>query len=235
MELHCSLVQNPIKAFLMTRLDKNFSRRVFCPLLLGLVSLHLGCSSKKGLSPEELVEAKAAFESCLICHSTQEMQRGPIIDGLPAWYNRQQLRKFLEGTRGQNPENKSELLMGSARDRISDERTINLLSLYIESLPAKPYQPVVKGNATNGSALYQSCIPCHGAKGEGNEILKSPPLNIQEDWYLLDQLRKFASGKRGYHPKDIEGIQMAYTLVNLEEKDLKDLIAHMQEFSRSTE
>jgi len=219
----------------MTCLDKNFSRRVLCLLLLGLASLHFGCSAKQSLSPEKLVEAKAAFESCLICHSTQEMQRGPIIDGLPAWYSRQQLRKFLEGSRGQNPENKSELLMGSARDRISDDRTINLLSQYIASLPPKPYQPVVKGNAANGSALYQSCIPCHGAKGEGNEILNSPPLNIQEDWYLLDQLRKFALGKRGYHPKDIEGIQMAYTLVNLEGESLKDLIAHIQKFSKSTQ
>ena len=124
--------------------------------------------------------------------------------------------------------------MGSARDRVADEKTIGLLSQYIESLPPKPYHPVVKGDAKKGSVLYQSCIPCHGANGEGFEILKSPPLNIQEDWYLLDQLRKFASGKRGYHPEDIEGIQMAYTLVNLEGQDFKDLIAHIQGFSQES-
>ncbi len=123
--------------------------------------------------------------------------------------------------------------MGSARDRFPDERTISLLSRYIETLTPKPYQPVVKADPEKGAALYQSCIPCHGAKGEGNEPLKSPPLNIQEDWYLLDQLRKFASGKRGYHPEDIEGIQMAYTLVNLEGQDLRDLVAYIQEFSIS--
>ena len=218
----------------MSCLNKNFSHRVLYLFPFGLILLFFGCRFNQGLSPEELVEAKAAFESCLVCHSTQEMQRGPIINGLPAWYNRQQLRKFLEGTRGQSPENKSELLMGSARDRISDERTINLLSQYIALLPPKPYQRVVKGNALNGSVLYQSCIPCHGAKGEGNEMLKSPPLNIQEDWYLLDQLRKFASGKRGHHPKDIEGIQMANTLVNLDRESLKDLTAHIQDFSMPT-
>lgn len=200
-------------------------------LLLG--GLFTGCTPNRNLSPDDFIEAKAAFDSCLICHSVQEMQRGPIIDGLPAWYTRQQLRKFLAGTRGQNPENKSELLMGSARDRFPDEKTIGLLAQYIESLPPKPYQPVVRGNAEKGATLYQSCIPCHGAAGEGVESLKSPPLNIQEDWYLLDQLRKFASGKRGYHPRDIEGIQMAYTLVNLEGDDFKDLIAHIQSFSLS--
>lgn len=203
-------------------------------LIIALTWIVSGCSSNQSLSPDDLIKAKAAFDSCLICHSAQEMQRGPIIDGLPAWYSRQQLRKFLDGSRGQNPKNKSELLMGSARDRFSDENTIRLLSQYIETLPVKTYQPVVKGDAKKGVVLYQSCIPCHGANGEGNEILKSPPLNIQEDWYLLDQLRKFASGKRGYHSKDIEGIQMAHTLTNLEGQDLKDLIAHIQGFSRES-
>lgn len=236
MELRDSLVQNRFQPALMKRLDQTLYRRfegIQYSLILTLVWLLQGCNHPKNLSPDDLIEAKAAFESCLICHSIQEMQRGPIIDGLPAWYSRQQLNKFLSGIRGQNPENKSELLMGSARDRFPDERTISLLSRHIESLPPKPYQPVVKGDAEKGETLYQSCIPCHGASGEGNEILKSPPLNIQEDWYLLDQLRKFASGKRGYHPEDIEGIQMAYTLIYLEGQDLKDLISYIQEFSIS--
>ncbi len=207
--------------------------RFHCLLLALLGSLMLGCSQSLVLSPEEITEAKVVYESCLVCHSTREMQRGPIIDGLPAWYTNLQLRKFLEGVRGQNPENISELLMGSARDRIADERTIWLLSRYIESLPPQPYQPIVRGDAENGAVLYQSCLACHGEKGEGNEILKSPPLNIQEDWYLLDQLRKFASRKRGYHPSDIEGIQMSNTLVNLDDQDFKDLIAYIQEFSSS--
>lgn len=201
-------------------------------LILVAAVLFPGCQPSQKLSPEQLVEAKATYESCLICHSTQEMQRGPIIDGLPAWYSRQQLHKFLSGARGQNSDNKSEQLMGSARDRFADAETIALLAQYIESLPPKPYQPVVRGDAEKGAFLYQSCIPCHGKKGEGVQILKSPPLNIQEDWYLLDQLRKFASGKRGYKPSDIEGIQMAYTLVNCDDKALKDLVAYIQGFSK---
>lgn len=197
---------------------------------IGLLLLASGCSSSQRLSPEKLIEAKALYESCLVCHSVQEMQRGPIIDGLPAWYSRMQLDKFRDGSRGQNALNKSEQLMGSARDRFSDDRTIALLAQYIEELPVQPYQPVVRGDAEKGAQLYTSCIPCHGDRGQGNEVLKSPPLNIQEDWYVIDQLRKFASGKRGYHIKDIEGIQMAYTLTNFEENDFKDLVAYIQGF-----
>ena len=74
----------------------------------------LGCARKPALTEEEFAKAESLFaDSCLICHSSQEMQRGPIIDGLPAWYGKAQLEKFRDGIRGQNPENRSELLMGS--------------------------------------------------------------------------------------------------------------------------
>jgi len=235
-EFPASIVQNQNPLRSMAGFQKiliSFYKNTRCLLILLVSGLFAGCNRSPSLSPEKLNEAKAIFESCLVCHSTREMQRGPIIDGLPAWYTSIQLRKFQQGIRGQNPANKSELLMGSARDRFTDEETIWLLAQYIESLPTQPYQPVVRGNAENGATLYQSCIPCHGKQGEGNEILKSPPLNNLEDWYLLDQLRKFATGKRGYHPKDIEGIQMAYTLVNLDDQDFKDLVAHIQGFSLS--
>ncbi len=207
------------------------ARRAAYLLLAALV----GCSSDRALSPEQRAEAEVLFESCLICHSTQEMQRGPIIDGLPVWYTRLQLQKFRSGVRGQNALNKSEQLMGAARDKFETDAEIELLARYIAERPVQPYDPVVRGDAVRGEILYTSCIPCHGARGEGNETLKSPPLNLQEDWYLLDQLRKFASGKRGYHSDDFEGIQMAYALAHIDAEGLKDLVAYMQGFQDKRE
>jgi len=204
-------------------------RCLFIPFALTLFS---GCTPKQTLSPEERTSAQAAFESCLICHSTQEMQRGPIIDGLPAWYAQHQLEKFQSAIRGQAPENRSEHLMGSARDRFADPETISLLARYIESIPPQPHRKVVRGDSDNGKQAYLSCITCHGAKGEGNALLKSPPLNIQEDWYLLDQLRKFAKGDRGYHSEDLTGQQMAATVKGLEDQTLKNLIVYIQSFQR---
>ena len=142
------------------------------------------------------------------CHSNQEM-RGPIIDGLPAWYGKAQLEKFRDGVRGQNP-NRSELLMGSTRDRFSDDETIRLLSSYIADLP--PSVTLRWFRETLKRTTYLRNLPfCHRAYGQGNERLRSPPLNILEDWYLLDQLRKFATGKRGYNQRILR-IQMAYSL-----------------------
>ena len=200
------------------------------------VLLMLGCARKPALTEEEFAKAESLFaESCLICHSNQEMQRGPIIDGLPAWYGKAQLEKFRDGIRGQNPENRSELLMGSARDRFSDDETIRLLSTCIADLPLRPHVKVVRGNAERGQLIYGTFLLCHGTYGQGNDRLRSPPLNILEDWYLLDQLRKFASGKRGYNPGDPYGIQMAYSLKGFNDQDFKDVVAYIQGFSETQE
>lgn len=51
---------------------------------------------------------------------------------------------------------------------------------------------------SGGALAYgQYCAACHGEKGEGNALIKAPPIAGQYDWYLLDQLGKFAAGKRG--------------------------------------
>ncbi len=212
-------------------ISSNFRRFVF----LGTASLFLfcqACTRSNELSPEESERAKVAFESCLICHSTQEMQRGPIIDGLPAWYTQHQLEKFQSGSRGQNPQNRSEHLMGSAKDRFADAETIDLLARYIESIAPQTHLSIVRGDAAKGAIAYFRCIPCHGSKGEGNALLKSPPLNIQEDWYLLDQLRKFSKGARGSHPDDLTGQQMAVALNGIDDPTFKDIIAYIQIFQK---
>ena len=46
-------------------------------------------------------------------------------------------------------------------------------------------------------------------KGGGNHKLKSPALDKLEGWYFIEQMRKFRSGKRGYHSKDEWGKVMA--------------------------
>src|SRR5262245_33963904 len=84
----------------------------------GALSLLGGCGPKAqpagpAKPPTNQVARAGAeiYEACLLCHSTREMQRGPVIDGLPAWYAKDQLLKFHRGVRGKNPENKSEALM----------------------------------------------------------------------------------------------------------------------------
>lgn len=48
--------------------------------------------------------------------------------------------------------------------------------------------------------LFQSCIPCHGVKGEGMKDKRAPKIGGQHDWYILESLKKFKAGERP-HPK----------------------------------
>ena len=65
------------------------------------------------------------------------------------------------------------------------------------------------GNVQVGQAQYAVCAACHGAEGEGNEVLNAPRLAGQGDWYLERQLRNYKSGVRGAHEDDTYGAQMA--------------------------
>ena len=60
-----------------------------------------------------------------------------------------------------------------------------------------------------GQALYGVCSACHGAQGEGNEMLNSPKLAGQAGWYLERQLKNFKHGLRGADASDTFGAQMA--------------------------
>jgi len=68
---------------------------------------------------------------------------------------------------------------------------------------AKPEQGMARGKQ-----LFQTCVPCHGKEGHGNQTLGAPAIAGQEQWYLEAQLTKFRSGVRGAHPEDDEGNRM---------------------------
>ena len=60
-----------------------------------------------------------------------------------------------------------------------------------------------------GQALYATCAACHGAQGEGNQVLNAPKLTGQGAWYVARQLRHFKTGARGAHENDTFGKMMA--------------------------
>ena len=72
----------------------------------------------------------------------------------------------------------------------------------------EPYEKTVTGNVEAGKQLYITCSACHGADGKGIEVMNSPNLTIQQDWYLVRQLQNYKSGLRAYDPTDIYGQQM---------------------------
>ena len=59
-----------------------------------------------------------------------------------------------------------------------------------------------------GEALFDTCSPCHGDVGQGNQELGAPAIAGLPQWYIENQLRNFEAGYRGAHPMDTVGIRM---------------------------
>ncbi len=68
--------------------------------------------------------------------------------------------------------------------------------------------PALAHDVARGKIVFQTCAACHGAQGEGNKAVKAPHIAGLSAWYVEAQLKKFRTGIRGTHPKDIEGMQM---------------------------
>lgn len=196
-------------------------------VLLGGIRISAAESENHGTG--SLRSGKEIFQACQLCHSTKEMQRGPILDGLPEWYVASQLRKFKAGIRGGLAENRSAALMVPVMSTLKSDDEIQRVAEYIAGLPAKPHLLVIRGDKKLGKMIYTRCIPCHGIGGEGNPAAKAPPINLLEDWYLLDQLRKFQRGWRGYDDRDIEAKLMALGVKPMTTKELRDVVRYIAE------
>ncbi len=212
-----------------------FWRRLFFAVgLIGLAGAGCAPTTPSPAMPSGVTKwslpqlSQATVDACLVCHSTKEMQRGPVLDGLPAWYLEAQLKKFQSGQRGKNSKNKAEQLMGVAMAKINSDAELAALAVYFEKQKPKPSLRVIRGNAAAGRALYVTrCASCHGKIGEGKREINSPPVNVQEDWFLMDQLRKYASGQRGVHPGDAGGVMMKAAAANLSPDDLRNVVAYI--------
>ena len=89
-----------------------------------------------------------------------------------------------------------------------------------DDLTALPSGPPV------GTGVYgQICAACHGPAGEGREELFSPSITGLPVWYLDEQLRKFRSGQRGFHPEDLPGQQMRAISLTLTDEQIKEVVA----------
>ena len=212
-------------------------RRFFLRQCAGLaLGLWLGVGCVQGPSEAESPLAApalgqvdtATIAACMVCHSTREMQRGPVLDGLPEWYLAAQLKNFKEGHRGKNATNRAEALMGVAMAKVETDEQLAGLARHFAARTPKPFIRVVRGNIPAGRAHYATrCASCHGAKGEGKPEIKSPPVNVQEDWFLLDQLRKYANGRRSVHASDAGGVMMKASLAGLSPGDFQNMVAYI--------
>ena len=63
-----------------------------------------------------------------------------------------------------------------------------------------------------GKYFYsQICASCHGQEFQGNPdpTIRAPSHKPLDDWYMLEQLKKFREGIRGSHSQDPGGAKMS--------------------------
>tara|TARA_X000001036_G_scaffold291189_1_gene270597 strand:+ start:987 stop:1547 length:561 start_codon:yes stop_codon:yes gene_type:complete len=73
------------------------------------------------------------------------------------------------------------------------------------------------------SDAYNLCQSCHGKDLSGNEVLGSPSIAGMEEWYLLRQISNFKDGIRGTHDKDLMGLTMRLSVMNLNDEQKRSL------------
>ena len=194
--------------------------------------------SLAGADAETDARGEVLFELCQQCHGAEGagMQPflAPAIAGLDEWYLESQLTKFKAGTRGLHAQDVGGLRMYPMSQWLANPADISAVSGYIAGMkPVLPPSTIVGGDAHKGETTYALCAACHGAEGEGNKVMNSPPLRGMSDWYLLTTLQKFKDGVRGTNAKNPTEMMMRGMALSLtDEQAMKDVIAHIMTLNK---
>jgi len=88
---------------------------------------------------------------------------------------------------------------------------------------------IPKGDPVAGRAAFAVCAACHGANGEGNQMLNAPKTAGGEGWYLKRQIHAFKHGLRGSNEKDTYGLQMApFASTLADDATINNLVAYLE-------
>lgn len=113
-----------------------------------------------------MARAQELVQGCQVCHGVKEAQRGPILDGMEYWYLYDQLQKFRSGVRGQNPQNRSEHLMGIGVKKINNDLEAAYLADWFARQSPKPAVRTVVGDMERGSCFMRLVVlPVMGKSG----------------------------------------------------------------------
>jgi cytochrome c oxidase subunit 2 len=175
---------------------------------------------------------KVAYAPCVACHGSKGegnlALNAPKLSGIDAWYLRSQLRNYKSMTRGSDPADVLGMQMRGMAATLVDDKAINNVVAYIASLPDEQPEVTITGDVSHGEELYETCVNCHGASGQGIWAMNAPRIAGMSDWYTASQLRNFRDGIRGTHRADFYGRQMAQIAQMLDEdQEISDLIAYL--------
>ncbi|MFQ5935907.1 MAG: c-type cytochrome [Acidiferrobacterales bacterium] len=202
--------------------------------LLITVTLSIGGMNFARAQQANLGAAKKHYELCQSCHGVDgegnRGEAGPRLAGQHVWYLQRQLENFRAGIRGSHDGDTYGQMMRTMAKMLPNQEAVESVAAYSATLQApKPARTDPSGAPDKGKAIFASCQPCHGGRGEGNESLGGPRLAGQHDWYLLSQLQNFRAGIRGTHEQDTYGQtmrSMAHALL-ADEQAMQDVVAYI--------
>ena len=118
-------------------------------------------------------------------------------------------------------------MRGMSMTLATDDMIANT-SAHVATLAHARDEGTVKGDVAKGKKIFESCATCHGAEAKGNVELLAPPLNTVQGWYVVNQLTKWRTGKRGYHDGDkSDNIMMKHAKALPDEQAIKDVAAYL--------
>jgi cytochrome c oxidase subunit 2 len=198
-----------------------------------LLTFFACCIGSGGIAvaKEEYPVAADEFVYCTVCHGAQLMGnstiRAPRLSQMESWYVERQLKSFKNGWRGAHESDAIGMEMQPMAAALSETQIADVVTFVSATRSALP-PATVAGNAARGRTHYATCAACHGQKGEGVQALGGPALVGTNDWYLVEQLRKFRDGSRGSHPQDTFGSQMrAAVQILTDDQAVEDVVAYI--------
>ena len=178
------------------------------------------------------VKGKELFIFCMGCHGQNaegvSALQAPANAGQDLWYMFRQMNNYRAGIRGVHPNDTFGAQMRPMALTLTDEQAVQDVVAYIGTLDTPDPQATIEGDIEAGKKAYETCIPCHGAYGEGVKTLDAPRLSKQYDWYLVSQLNNFKADIRGTHQNDIYGAQMRIMAQMLEtDEQVRNVAAYI--------
>ena len=163
---------------------------------------------------------------CAQCHGAEaqgnEVLGAPNLSLLSEQYIKRQLQGFKEGWRSSDDSDTQSMIAAIAPlDAPTLASATTAIAVLPDSSAAAPSAQV--GDKARGRDLYTAyCGACHGTNAVGNDALGAPNLLGLSGDYLKRQYLHFAESRRGAHPDDRYGQQMARLSKALKDPQLID-------------
>ena len=174
--------------------------------------LHQDITSEKAFDP--LADGEKIAASCNSCHGDKGNSKKagiPSLTGMHVKYIVKATQEYQQGRR-------QHTAMQEIVSFYSDTDIEKAAYYYAIQLPESGQKPT-KGNVENGEVLSSACKMCHGEEGVSPDPAATPSLAGQNQTYIINASRAYASGKR-----DHEG--MREVAKKLSDQDLTDLAAY---------